>query len=260
MPDRTLAIVSTESPSDTIVSDVVPRLARLLEHDRRVATAYLCHETVPQVHRLAREGNHFCGYRNIQMLCLALGRSGVLPSLQRHRNVLELQGVIEHAWDAGLNAHARIQTGGIAGTRKHIGASEAEALLLSLDVPCTGTAFLGKDAWTQLLKFVEEYFGTVAAVGESAKVRLTGRMPVFFQRPHHSLTIVGMAKLHTGKRELLVFDPGLPPPSTSRTPYKSGLLQRLSDRLDLVSYRRGERYLKRYTAFELLSIDANATQ
>lgn len=39
-------------------------------------------------------------------------------------SVLELQDMIERAWDMGFNSHGRIVTGGIRGTRKHIGTSE----------------------------------------------------------------------------------------------------------------------------------------
>lgn len=43
---------------------------------------------------------------------------------KRGSNVLELQDMIERAWDMGFNSHGRIATGGIRGTRKHIGTSE----------------------------------------------------------------------------------------------------------------------------------------
>lgn len=43
---------------------------------------------------------------------------------KRGPSVLELQDMIERAWDMGFNSHGRIATGGIRGTRKHIGTSE----------------------------------------------------------------------------------------------------------------------------------------
>lgn len=43
---------------------------------------------------------------------------------KRGLSVLELQDMIERAWDMGFNSHGRIATGGIRGTRKHIGTSE----------------------------------------------------------------------------------------------------------------------------------------
>lgn len=43
---------------------------------------------------------------------------------KREPSVLELQDMIERAWDMGFNSHGRIAMGGIRGTRKHIGTSE----------------------------------------------------------------------------------------------------------------------------------------
>lgn len=38
--------------------------------------------------------------------------------------IFDIQGCIEDAWDLGINAHGRIETGGIRGTRKYIGTPE----------------------------------------------------------------------------------------------------------------------------------------
>lgn len=35
--------------------------------------------------------------------------------------IFQIQDYIEHAWDLGINASGRIETGGIKGTRKYIG-------------------------------------------------------------------------------------------------------------------------------------------
>jgi hypothetical protein len=40
---------------------------------------------------------------------------GKIPS------IFDIQENIEHAWDLGINAQGRIETGGIRGTRKYIG-------------------------------------------------------------------------------------------------------------------------------------------
>lgn len=47
----------------------------------------------------------------------------VTPDMQR-KTVVDIQELIETAWTDGFNAHGRIETGGIKGTRKHIGTSE----------------------------------------------------------------------------------------------------------------------------------------
>jgi hypothetical protein len=44
-----------------------------------------------------------------------------------------LQIEIEKAWDAGFNEHGRILTGGVVGTRKHIGTSEVSTSYAFLD-------------------------------------------------------------------------------------------------------------------------------
>lgn len=40
-------------------------------------------------------------------------------------SILQLQELIEDAWDKGINDTGRIETGGIRGTRKYIGTPEA---------------------------------------------------------------------------------------------------------------------------------------
>jgi zinc finger-containing ubiquitin peptidase 1 len=38
--------------------------------------------------------------------------------------IFQIQDLIEHAWDLGINAQCRLETGGIRGTRKYIGTPE----------------------------------------------------------------------------------------------------------------------------------------
>lgn len=157
MPQKTVDLLNQ---GDIKANDVISKFARLLEQDHNVAIAYLCTSSVVQVSKHKLEGAHFCGYRNIQMLLSSIPKSSsIYAALSEKRiDVIELQDMIEQAWDRGFNSHGRVVTGGIRGTRKHIGTSEAEALLLSLEVPCTGRAFAGKDAWLQLLDSVEQHF------------------------------------------------------------------------------------------------------
>lgn len=112
MPERIAALFNAEA-SQNKLDGIIPILANLIRQDRRVETAYLCDEKITHIYKLKGEGNHFCGYRNIQMLLV--GKRYSIP---------ELQDMVEHAWDQGYNSHSRIQTGGIKGTRKHIGTSE----------------------------------------------------------------------------------------------------------------------------------------
>ena len=127
MPDRVARMIKTESPSNKS-RGIITAVAALLERDAKVDVAYLCHKSVVQISRLAGEGNHFCAYRNIQML---LSRDP--PPIY---TITELQDMIEKAWDQGINPHGRVETGGIKGTRKHIGTSEVSfALFLVSYVP-----------------------------------------------------------------------------------------------------------------------------
>jgi hypothetical protein len=118
MPSRIATLISSES-SQNKLTGVVSILANLIEKDHRVEAAYLCDDEAIQVHKFPREGNHFCGYRNIQMLLA--GEQHSIP---------EIQDLIESAWDMGHNSHGRIETGGIKDTRKHIGTSEVCAQYL----------------------------------------------------------------------------------------------------------------------------------
>ena len=125
MPNRVARIIDTESPKNKSFG-IITALAALLERDNKVNVAYLCHQSVIQISKLCGEGNHFCTYRNIQML---------LPNPHPIYSIPELQDIIEKAWDQGFNPHGRVETGGIKGTRKHIGTSEVSRLLRLSLVP-----------------------------------------------------------------------------------------------------------------------------
>jgi len=106
---------------------LVPALVSLLKRDDSIEKAYLCHPSVRYIGKIKGEGNHFCGYRNIQMLMTYLMdvRPDPLPRLKgRIPSVLGIQDMIEDGWARGMNAYGLIQTGGIRGTRKHIGTPE----------------------------------------------------------------------------------------------------------------------------------------
>lgn len=161
---------------------------------------------------------------------------------------------------------------------------KAEALLLSLDIPCTGHAFTGKTAWLQLLDFAEQHFSSSSLQADqqrklpasssssssssstssstSSVIVQTNASPIFLQRPGHSITIVGIERDRTDNNNcrLLCFDPAWQPPSAiQREP--TTLLQlppeksSLSRYRTLKMYRKSARYLKRYDAFETLVVD-----
>jgi hypothetical protein len=73
--------------------------------------------------RLTRTGG-FCGYRNIQMMCsyiIGAESQGSEHFKGKIPSIFDIQDNIEYAWDLGINAQGRIETGGIRGTRKYIG-------------------------------------------------------------------------------------------------------------------------------------------
>ena len=147
MPRSISTLITTRDlTSANRLQDIIPILSLLVASDPDVESARLCTESTDHIFHLSGEGQHFCAYRNMQML---------LSSRYRHTdkhisdvpNVLDLQRQIEHAWDAGINTHGRIETGGIAGTRKHVGPSEVrgfvDALLLFLDTAHPRPLLLG---------------------------------------------------------------------------------------------------------------------
>ncbi|PPJ61203.1 hypothetical protein CBER1_10282 [Cercospora berteroae] len=256
MPDRIADIISEESEQNQ-VRNVIPKLAQYLQQDSDSGKAYLCTTEVMQVLKLKNQGGHFCGYRNIQMLLSCLPAS--IPSLGSSSSlekcsIFNIQEMIECAWDAGFNPHGHVATGGIRGTRKHIGTSEAEALMLSLQIPCTGYVFEGKYAYRELLDFVEKYFSQTDHETGSSIVNQTGLMPLFLQRPGHSMTIIGFQKTRSGGRSLLVFDPAWQAPSTIRESIDVYSHSRWKRHRTLKMYRKSERYLARFSGFEILEI------
>ncbi|KAL4902460.1 peptidase family C78-domain-containing protein [Aspergillus multicolor] len=121
------AFIENETPH------VVPALAQLCRQDKSVQRAFLCSSHVHHISKMPREGG-FCGYRNIQMLVSYIRGSGACNLFPTLPTILQLQDMIERAWDMGYNAMGRTETGGVKGTRKYIGTSEAQAFFLSLGI------------------------------------------------------------------------------------------------------------------------------
>lgn len=105
---------------------IIPVLAGLLKRSRTTEYAYLCSPAVDHVSKLKKEGG-FCGYRNIQMLSsyiIGARAEGAHHFNGRLPSVFDIQEYIENAWDNGINAQGRIETGGVRGSRKYIGTPE----------------------------------------------------------------------------------------------------------------------------------------
>ncbi|KAK4569953.1 hypothetical protein LTR86_002923 [Recurvomyces mirabilis] len=243
-----------------LLEDGRPRHINRIGADENEVT-YLCRPSVNHVSKLRCDGN-FCGYWNIQMLLTYLRASGELPDIHRTPDVLQIQDSIEQAWDNGILAHGRRETGGIRGTRKWIGTSEAAAYFAQIGISVEAHAFKDEThelAVVGLLDFVEAHFiSGIEASEHRGTSRLTQRSPLYFQRFGHSMTIVGLERRTDGSRSLLVFDPSF---ETS-----AGMLSLVAGRrsraeLDtlLRAHRKTDQSLAKWEEFEILVPRSDAT-
>ena len=143
MPDRLLRLLeeSEKQHLEDAPSSITGVLGKLLERDQNVEYAYLCHPAVCYIGKIKskgeNEGNNFCGFRNIQMLvsyvlCAMVTNAVKFPN--GIPTIWEIQNTIEEAWSLGFNESGRVQTGGIIGTRKHIGTPEVCAVHFDLQL------------------------------------------------------------------------------------------------------------------------------
>ncbi|KAJ4303008.1 hypothetical protein N0V90_001899 [Kalmusia sp. IMI 367209] len=189
---------------------IIPILAQLSALDRTVKEAFYCHPSTIHISKTRKEGG-FCGYRNIQMLISYIQGSraqGHEEFSGRTPGVLNLQDLIEKAWDKGINNIGRQQTGGIRDTRKYIGTPEAQALFLSSQIDCAVQMFTdgpggSTEAHESLLAAIERYFSQ-AAISDGSNVYKTLLPPIYLQQPGHSLTIVGIERRRDGSLNLMV--------------------------------------------------------
>ncbi|KAJ4339457.1 hypothetical protein N0V87_003155 [Didymella glomerata] len=242
---------------------VIPILAQLSALDRTVKEAYYCHPSTLHVGKTPKEGS-FCGYRNIQMLISYIQGAKAQGHEEfpgRMPGILNLQELIERAWDKGINHIGRIQTGGIKDTRKYIGTPEAQALFLSSEINCAVEMFSDQkpphgrlQAHDLLLLAVERYFAQ-AAVSDGSSVHKTLLPPIYLQRPGHSITIVGFERRSESYCNLVVLDPVY---ATSPAMHKLiGRKNIKSSRPEVMhAYRRGPAHLRKFAAFEILMLTA----
>ena len=242
-------------------ADLIPVLEDLSDMDPRVERAYYCSAETRHVAKMAKEGG-FCGYRNIQMVISyirgAQAQGHQYFDEQKLPSILQLQDMIENAWDMGFNAVGRIETGGIRLTRKYIGTPEAQALFQSLDIACEADAFADTGdllAYQNLLYAIAEYFESYKGDDEDQKVVSTNLPPLYFQHQGHSMTIVGIEVDKRGVMTLIVFDPMFNPSKPIKKLTAGGSLRSIKDpQLLMRAYRRDKTYLKRYNEFEILRL------
>lgn len=247
------AIVIKETPRP------IPILADLSALDPTVEIAYFSHKSVKHVHKLKCDGN-FCGYWNIQMLLsyrLARIEDPAHSSLPLP-NVIDIQDTIEAAWDAGICTFGRTETGGIRNTRKWIGTHEAAAYFLHLGQPVTALSFRRSSksdappAYVQLLDYIEAYF--ISGLEDAAingTSNITQLPPIYFQRPGHSVTIVGMERKQDGERVLLVFDPSFDVAEVMQQ-LSDGRVRRSRIETLMAPFRQDSEKLSQWTEYEIL--------
>lgn len=119
--------IFTERVVENEVTELIPTIARLsVTSSLGPSNVYVCHPSVHHVHKGTSPG-YFCGYRNIQMLVSyiigtkAKGHERFEKGLP---GILQIQDLIEEAWDREPYSLGRQETGGIRNTRKWIGTPE----------------------------------------------------------------------------------------------------------------------------------------
>ena len=121
-------------------------------------------------------------------------------------------------------------------------------------------------ALDSLLSAVEHYFQSAvsspAIAPSMSKVEQTELPPIYLQRTGHSLTIVGFERRSNGSCNLLVFDPTFDVGYFMKRYLKSDTACRrfrsVSPKVMLAPFRRGAKALRRFKAFETLSLTATA--
>ncbi|CAG7558660.1 unnamed protein product [Fusarium equiseti] len=231
-----------EKDGQVVNNDILPVLIQLLEQSPSTQYAYVCRPAVQHISKLKQEGSQHFG--------------------ESFPNIFQIQNLIENAWDNGINAQGRAETGGIRGTRKYIGTPEAQAVFLSLNIPCSVQAFKDPErgrSKQHLFEAIERYFqGGVTSVED--RIHCTNLPPIYLQHPGHSLTIVGFEKQMDGHTNLLVFDPSFRDSTKIRDLVgKSFRLKGSSIDGLLKPYRRGSHYFRRHNQYEVLYLTKYAS-
>lgn len=227
-----------------------------------------CHPAVNHIANRPRQGG-FCGFHSITMMLSYLRGCGTAPKHPIYSsalpNILEIQELIENAWAIGIHSQAKLETGGIIGTRKYIGTPEAHACLQILDVPCftevIDSSRITGQACDAVIDRIKTYF-----LENKPKDNILGKPPVYFQRKGHSMVIVGFEtwrerKLHypgiglvdsPHLDNLIVFDCAVPVPDAIKA-LRDGQNVNEKRRMGLMSKYRVSRYdLEDDKRFELV--------
>ncbi|KAK6350670.1 hypothetical protein TWF718_003855 [Orbilia javanica] len=251
-------LVHVKKSYENETSGLIPVIRQLSTSDPNVKKAYVCHPCVKHVYKEHPAANGFCGYRNIQMMA-SYCQKNFVPGCERlyHERIptiIDIQKWIELAWDMGINAHAREETGGILYTRKYIGSSEVEAMFTSFGTSTIPRQFSEPNQQITALRHVWNYFSN-GFDHETDRVVQTDKPPIYFQHQGHSMTIVGIEQYKCGTLCFLCFDPMFSPSQNIRKLIGERRIRpNIAHGKLLKSFRRGGQYLKRYDIFEMVEL------
>ncbi|ORE00926.1 DUF1671-domain-containing protein [Rhizopus microsporus var. microsporus] len=198
---------------DCRTSGIIPKLEPNLKSDE-TQYAFLCSPYTDYISTGLMDLGWGCGYRNCQML---------MSFLERHEeegecllkcvpDISSIQLLIENAWKEGFDPlGAKQLKNHVFKTRKWIGTTEVYTLLAYLGIRSTiidfhqpGPERLHKD----MFDWIQSYFTTEIETKKGRKVYITHRPPLYLQHQGHSRTVIGIEILKSGKRNLIIFDPG----------------------------------------------------
>ncbi|KAI9471836.1 MAG: peptidase family C78-domain-containing protein [Benjaminiella poitrasii] len=211
--DREIWDKVTVLNQDCRTSGVIPRLEPNFKKADTLA-AYLCSPLTDHLSTSFMDLGWGCGYRNCQMLMSFLERrtEDGEPILKCVLDITSIQLLIEKAWKEGFDTLGAAQLDHhVFKTRKWIGTTEVYTLLTYLGIRSTiidfhkpGPNHLHHD----LMDWIQSYFMDALEDNSKETVCITDRPPLYLQHQGHSRTVVGIEVLKSGKRNLIMFDPG----------------------------------------------------
>lgn len=159
-----------------------------------------------------------CGYRNCQMLMSFLQHE-MQDGEPLLKNVLDISGIqllIEKAWKEGFDSLGAAQLEHhVFKTRKWIGTTEVYTLFTYLGIRSTIIDFHQpgpENLHENMFDWIEYYFTSnntaTTTTTTTGHVYITNKPPLYLQHQGHSRTVIGIELLKSGKRNLIMFDPG----------------------------------------------------
>ncbi|MBW0465383.1 hypothetical protein O181_005098 [Austropuccinia psidii MF-1] len=165
------------------------------------------------------------------------------PQLAQIPSISTLQHLIEDAWRAGFDPEGAADFGGsLINKKKWIGTTEAFVALARLGIRVRIVDFpqpSGPDGLhIKLFEWVQNYFSSPELafgdhgsdsqlMSKDCRIKLTHKLPLYFQHSGHSRTIIGVETDNQGIQNFLILDPA----KSISTPIKtaSQLIRSIAD-------------------------------